>query len=124
MVHGWRAMAIFKQRRLLLDWETRVDPAVTAIEAALWCLLFIFAAISILRRWPIGRWVPPVFLMLSAVTRLLLTGMIRGGFDTMLSDPVETVPVSLVAWLIIAVITGWLLNRKLAREFFIAKHRS
>jgi len=118
MVNGWRAIAIFKQRQLLLQWNASIDPAYAAIASVISFLLFIVATILIFRRWPACRWAIPVLLLLYTAAGFLLSGLIQGGFDKMNSGVFASLPVASFALLILTFFAGWILNRKAAREYF------
>jgi hypothetical protein len=121
MVNGWRAIAIFNQRRLLLQWEVSVDPAIASIASSFWFSLFSVATYLRLRRRPLCRWAIPVSLLLYAASGWLLSGMIQGSFDKMNSSLFASLPVASLVLFVLTILTGWVLNRKAAREYFVTR---
>ena len=116
IINGWRAVTIFRQRRLLLDLDVTLDPAVVAVAAAVWSLLFIAAAVIIYRRHPASRWLTPLLLAAYALFGFALTA-IWG------EAPESGGGLRLTTFFSIAIIIFviWVLNRKAAREYFVTK---
>ena len=117
MINGWRAITICRQRRLLLDLDVTLDPAVVVIGAAVWSVLFIAAAVMIYRRHPAARWLTPVILVTNALFGFALTAIWGEAPES--SGGLSPTTFLSMAVLILVI---WALNRQAARDYFIAEH--
>ena len=118
MINGWRAVTIFRQRKLLLDLGVTLDPAVTAAVAVVWSLLFVAAAVAIYRRHPASRWLTPLLLVAYALIGIALTGIWRATPDTsggLTLTTLFSIP--------IFIFFVWALNRKAARDYFVTEQK-
>ena len=116
MINGWRAVTIFRQRRLLLELGVTLDPAVTAAAAAVWSLLFVAAAVTIYRRQPASRWLTPVLLAANALFGIALTSIWRATPDS--SGGLTLTTLFSIAIFIFVI---WVLNRRAARDYFVSE---
>ena len=118
IINGWRAVTIFRQRRLLLDLDVTLDPAVVAVAAAVWSLLFVAAAVIIYRRHPASRWLTPLLLAAYALFGFALTA-IWG------EAPESGGGLRLTTFfsIVIIIFVIWVLNRKAAREYFVTEQK-
>ncbi len=117
MINGWRAVSIYRQRRLLLDLDVTLDPAVIAIGAVVWSVLFMAAAVIIYRRHPSARWLTPVLLFTNTLFGFALTAI--WGEAPKSSGMLRPTTFLSMAVLILVI---WALNRRAARDYFIADH--
>jgi hypothetical protein len=117
MINGWRAVTLFRQRWLLLDLDVTLDPAVVAVAAAVWSLLFVAAAVIIYRRHPASRWLTPLLLAANALFGFALTAI--------WGEAPESGGLRLTTFFSIAIIIFviWALNRKAAREYFVTEQK-
>jgi len=118
MINGWRSVTIFRQRWLLLDLGVTLDPAVLAIAAAVWGLLFVAAAAIIYRHHPASRWLTPVLLFTNTLFGIALT--------TIWAEAPESgggLRLTTFFSMAILIFVIWVLNRKAARDYFITEQK-
>jgi hypothetical protein len=118
MISGWRAVAIFRQRKLLLDLDVTLDPAVVAIGSVVWSLLFMAAAVAIFRRYPAGRWLTPVLLLTNVLFGIALTAIWGDSPESSGGLKLTT-----IFSMVILILVIWVLNRKAARNYFVTEQK-
>lgn len=108
-----RAVAIASQVELLLELETRPDPRLLMIIASVWAVLFCGAAVALVSRRHVTRWLIPLLIILYALYELSLEGLF------------ESTTISIQGWLLrillydgIIIFVAWSLNRKEAKAYF------
>jgi len=112
----WNAGKVFaltQQYSLLLTLNVSPDPRLFLVFAASWMALFWGAAISLLRRRSLSRWLIPLLLLLYSLYELILLGLF------------VRIPQSGQSWLVrillydVAILFAlWSLNRSEARYYF------
>jgi len=120
IVNGWRAIVIFRQRGLLLDLGATLDPALIAAAAVVWSLLLIGAAMTIYRRWPASRWITPILLALYILYGRFLAAFKSVSFINEVSNSSVGLIGTTLFSLTIFIFVVWVLNRKAARDYFVA----
>jgi hypothetical protein len=113
LVNAWRAVALFKQSKLLLNLGATLDPRLRMFFALIWALVFLAISLSIWRRWKAARFVTPIFLILYAAYQF---GLIRFFSQTFgVNDNWQT---DIVLYTAALIFTIWALNHKDARNYF------
>ena len=113
LVNGWRALGLFRQRRLLQELDVVPDPLITLLIALLWAAVFVILALFVWQGRPITRLLAPLALFFYAFYQLLLVSVFARS-DQSSNGLIGTIGLYLVAVLF----TIWALNRRSARGYF------
>lgn len=73
MWNAWRALALVRQRRLLIQLDPTLHPDARLVMAVIWTATFVTVAAALWQRRPIVRLALPVSLFLYALYHLLLS---------------------------------------------------
>jgi len=114
LVNIYRALILFQQIDLQLDLGVNLDPRVRMVFAVVWSIVLIALAAALWLRKPLTRVLVPALLLVYAIYRLALVGIFAQSAYARESQ----VP-TIVLYGIAIAITGWALNRRAVRGYFV-----
>lgn len=113
IINGWRALGLGRQRDLLQELGTSVEPAWLLGIALLWGALFAGAALALWQRRPITRQVIPVLILAYALYQLAVTA-----FWVQSQVARQGAPAAVLLYLLAILFTTWALNRPASQPYF------
>jgi hypothetical protein len=113
MINGWRAFGLSRQRDLLQELGTAIQPTWLFIAALVWAILFAGAALSLWQRRPFMRRATPILILGYALYQLALTT-----FWVRSNVAQQGWPAAILLYTLALLFTTWALNRPAARPYF------
>ena len=113
LVNIYRAITLYNQIALQLELGVTLDPRVRLVGAIVWAILLIAAAAALWFRKPWSRTAVPVLLLLYAIYRLFLGGIIAESAYTRQSQILTA-----IVYAFLTTAAAWLLHKKASQSYF------